>query len=110
MSTPERRLTPTERAHEIAMAALSRSPREPEGNVELSLNAKGDVQITVGAKGSDVVEVALAVETVFDELRAKYPRAAPPPPTDPDVAQARKIAGIQAARARAAQGGSSDAG
>jgi hypothetical protein len=108
MSDTERKLTPTERLHEITMAALVRAPREPEGSVELSVNARGDVQITVGAKGSDVAEVAVAVEAVFDRLRAKYPRATPEPPADPELKQARKVAAIQTAKARKAQGGSSD--
>ena len=98
----EQRLTPTQRLHEVTMQALSRSPREPECAVDLTLNAKGDVQINVAAKGPDVSEVGAAVEAEFDRLRAKYPRSEP---TDAEQA-AKKLGGaarIHAARARKAE-------
>jgi hypothetical protein len=81
MPDPQR-LTPTQRLHEVTMAALTRSIREPECSVDLTLNAKGDVQISVGAKAPFVEEamtvsllhVGAAVEAEFDRLCAKYPR------------------------------------
>lgn len=99
----ERQLTPTARLHEVTMQALHRSPRQPEANVELSLNAKGDVQVSVSVQGlgTDVGSVGLAAEAEFDRLLAKYPR----PIIDPDneLAKARKAAAIQANRAKVAQ-------
>jgi hypothetical protein len=70
----EPRLTPTQRLHEVTMQALSRTPREPECAVGLTLNAKGDVQIAVEAKGPDVGGIGVAVQAEFDRLRAEYPR------------------------------------
>ena len=34
----ERRLTPTERLHEVTMAAMSRAPSPPEHSVEITRN------------------------------------------------------------------------
>ena len=52
--TPPRRLTPTERLHEITLAALHRTPVKASESVDLSRNAKGDWQFTVaGVAGED---------------------------------------------------------
>lgn len=102
----ERKPTPTERLHEVTMAAVSRAPREPECNVDLTLNAKGDVQIYVSARGVPPISlVGAAAEAEFDRLLAKYPRAEPPEGAEA-LAQARKAAAIQGARARRANAGS----
>lgn len=82
------------------MAALSRVPREPEYDVDLTLNAKGDVQIVVSAKGPDVAAAGAAAEAEFDRLRAKYPRTEPTPDAEA-LKQARKVGAIQAAKAKA---------
>lgn len=75
VSEPERRLTPTERLHEVTMAALSRAPVAHEHTVGLTLNAKGDVQIEVTGRGSgELEELADSVAATFDALRARYPR------------------------------------
>ena len=70
----ERRLTPTERLHEVSMAAIQRTPAQPEHTVGLTLNAKGDVQIEVTGRGTDLDALATDVATQFDALCEKYPR------------------------------------
>lgn len=74
MEANEPRLTPTQRLHEVTMQALSRTPREPECSVDLTLNAKGDVQIAVNAKGGDVATAGAAAQAEFDRLCLEYPR------------------------------------
>ena len=68
-----RRLTPTERLHEVTMASLSRRPSEPESSVSLTRNAKGVTQCDVTVRGPDAAACkALAVE-LYDALRMRYP-------------------------------------
>ena len=74
MTTEPRKLTPTERLHEVTMSALARTPAQPEHTVGLTLNAKGDVQIEVTGRGTDLDGLAASVQTTFDVLVAKYPR------------------------------------
>jgi hypothetical protein len=69
-----RRLTPTERLHEVTMAAMQRAAAPPEHTVGLTLNAKGEVQIEVTGRGHDLDTVAASVVATFDTLRAAYPR------------------------------------
>ena len=70
-----RRLTPTERLHEVTMAAMSRAPSPPEHSVEITRNAKGVAQFEVTVRGydlNDVVERALAVYSELD-IAQPYP-------------------------------------
>ena len=69
-----RRLTPTERLHEVSMAAIQRTTAAPEHTVGLTLNAKGDVQIEVTGRGTDLEGLAASVQAAFDGLCEKYPR------------------------------------
>ena len=69
-----RRLTPTERLHEVTMAAMLRRPSEPEHTVGLTLNAKGDVQIEVTGRGPDLDALAAHVTAKFEWLREQFPR------------------------------------
>ncbi len=56
-----RRLTPTERAHEITIAALSRKPVTASEEVEITRNAKGDYQYRIqGVVGEEETLTALA--------------------------------------------------
>lgn len=71
---PERRKTPTERYHELAMLAVNRAPQPPEHTLSLNLNAKGDVQIELTARGHDLGELVSSTTAAFDGLREKYPR------------------------------------
>ena len=67
----ERRLTPTERLHEVTMAAMQRPTSPPEHSVEITRNAKGVHQYEVTVRGFDVAEVvqkALDVRAQLDEL------------------------------------------
>jgi len=68
-----RRLTPTERLHEVTMAAIQRHPSEPEHSITLSRNARGIVQPEIVVRGPVLDDVlAHAVET-FDFLCDRYP-------------------------------------
>lgn len=73
MSEPERRLTPTERLHEVTMAALLRRTSEPEQSVTISRNAKGVYQFEVTVRGPDVIEAYNLAETTTRSLVAMYP-------------------------------------
>jgi hypothetical protein len=69
-----RRLSPSERLHEITMAALTRAASPPEQTVELTRNAKGDVQVSLTVRGHDLDAVLGQAQAAFDALLAKYPR------------------------------------
>jgi hypothetical protein len=78
MSAPEtpRRLTPTERAHEIMLAALHRTPVKASEEVEITRNAKGDYQFRVaGVAGEDesLAAVALRVQAIAKDLDNDLP-------------------------------------
>ena len=70
----EHRPSAAERHHELAMAAIQRTPQAPEHTVGLTLNAKGDVQIEVTGRGTDLDGLVASVSAHFDALRAAYPR------------------------------------
>ncbi len=71
--TEPRRLTPTERLHEVTMAAMSRAPSPPEHSVEITRNAKGVAQFEVTVRGYDLEEVLAQARTAFDDLAAALP-------------------------------------
>lgn len=73
MTDEPRRLTPSERTHQLALALATRRS-DPLSKVELSLNAKGDVQISVDVTDTDPATAAKQASDLFDALRAKYPR------------------------------------
>ena len=69
--TEPRRLTPTERLHEVTMAAMTRAASPPEHSVEITRNAKGVHQYEVTVRGYDLNEViqrALDVRARLDEV------------------------------------------
>jgi hypothetical protein len=73
---PPRRLTPTERAHEIMLAALHRTPVKASEEVEITRNAKGDYQYRVaGVAGEDesLAAVALRVQAIAKDLDHDLP-------------------------------------
>ena len=73
--TPKR-LTPTERLHEITLAALDRRPVKASEEVEVSRNAKGDWQLRVaGVKAEDETMAAAAKRAVSiaRELDKEFP-------------------------------------
>lgn len=71
----ERRKTPTERYHELALRAAQRQPLVPEHSVDLTRNAKGDVQIALTVRGGDLAEVERSATASFERLCERYPRA-----------------------------------
>ncbi len=74
MSASEpRRLTPTERLHEVTMAAMSRRPAEPEHSVTVSRNAKGVAQFEVTVRGFTIEDVLTEARAAFDILAVAYP-------------------------------------
>jgi hypothetical protein len=71
-----RRLTPTERAHEIMLAALHRTPVRASEEVEVTRNAKGDYQYRVaGVAGEDetLAAVATRVLSIAKDLDEQLP-------------------------------------
>jgi hypothetical protein len=71
----ERRKTPTERYHELALQASQRQPLVSEHSLDLTRNAKGDVQIALTVRGGDLAEVERTATEAFDRLCEAYPRA-----------------------------------
>jgi hypothetical protein len=69
----ERRLTPTERLHEVTMAAMSRAPSPPEHSVEITRNAKGVAQFEVTVRGYNLNEVLQSALAVFQSLEGELP-------------------------------------
>lgn len=94
MKPPEepRRLTPTERLHEVTMAAMSRAPSPPEHSVEISRNAKGVAQFAVTVRGYDLLAVLAQAEETFVSLERVFPYE--DTGSDPSTAAARKAAAI----------------
>jgi hypothetical protein len=70
----ERRQTPTERYHELALHAAQRQPLVPEHSLDLTRNAKGDVQIALTVRGGDLAQVESSATETFDRLCARYSR------------------------------------
>jgi hypothetical protein len=68
-----RRLTPTERLHEVTMAAMTRPTAAPEHSCDLTRNAKGATQISLTVRGTDPTEVVERATELYDTLRARYP-------------------------------------
>lgn len=69
----EHRPTPSQRLHEVTMAALARRPAEPEHSVTISRNAKGVVQFEVTVRGFDPGDCLSEAERITDHLTATYP-------------------------------------
>jgi hypothetical protein len=69
------RLTPTQRLHEVTLAALNRSSPSKTPSVEISRNAKGDWQFDVTASpddGETLAECAARVLAVVRELEGEF--------------------------------------
>lgn len=73
MSAPERRPTPSEREHELAMAHALRPGTAPEHSVDVTRNAKGQWQLAVTIRGHDADEVYATAVRVARRLEAEYP-------------------------------------
>ena len=61
-----RRLTPTERYHELALTALHRTPQRASESVEVSRNAKGDYQWTVAGVSGEEEDLAAVAGRVLN--------------------------------------------
>ena len=73
----ERRQTPTERYHELALLSASRAPQAPEHTIGLTRNSRGVVQVDVAVRSSDLAELEQDVTATFDRLCRKYPFSDP---------------------------------
>ena len=69
-----RRLTPTERLHEVTMAAMSRAASPPEHTLELERDRNGNVLIRLAVRGADLDALLTTGAGAFDGLCSKYPR------------------------------------
>ncbi len=68
-----RRLTPTERLHEVTMSVLNRKPSEPEQTITVARNARGVFQFEVAVRGADVAACQATAEAVVSDLVTLYP-------------------------------------
>jgi hypothetical protein len=71
----ERRPTPSQRLHEVTMAALTRPHAEPESSVEISRNAKGDFQFTVTVRGASADACEQVALMIIGDLRREFPHS-----------------------------------
>lgn len=71
--TEPRRLTPSERQHEVVMALAQRVPAPPEHSVEITRNAKGVAQFEVTVRGYDLDEVLTDAQNAFAALASALP-------------------------------------
>jgi len=69
VSDTPRRLTPTERAHEIMLAALHRTPVKASEEVEVTRNAKGDYQYRVAGVAGEDEDLETVARRVFSIVR-----------------------------------------
>ena len=83
----ERRQTPTERYHELALQAAQRQPIVPEHSLDLTRNAKGHVQIALTVRGADLAELERTATEAFARLCDLYPH--PDEATPPAAASSR---------------------
>jgi hypothetical protein len=73
LAAEPRRLTPSERQHEVVMALAQRVPAPPEHSVEITRNAKGVAQFEVTVRGYDVDEVCAQALAIFTGLSVSLP-------------------------------------
>lgn len=72
MAVDPHRLTPTERLHEVTMAAMNRRPSEPESVVTIGVTAKRLHTWEVTVRGADPNDCARIAARLDDELSARY--------------------------------------
>lgn len=72
-TTETRRLTPTERLHEVTMAFAQRTPTPPEHAVEITRNAKGVAQFQVTVRGFELEAVVAEALAQFEALGRALP-------------------------------------
>lgn len=71
---PERRLSPTEREHELAMAHATRQLEAPQHSLEVTRNAKGEYQFSLTTRGVDLGELVRNTFEAVALVAAEYPR------------------------------------
>ena len=71
-ASKSRRVTPSERLYDLAMAALSRTPSVPESSVEIGVTAKRLHTWSIVVRGEDVEACARIAQRLDDELAAKF--------------------------------------
>ena len=64
------RLTPTQRLHEITLAALHRTPIKASEEVEITRNAKGDYQFRVAGVAGEEETLAKVASRVLSIARS----------------------------------------
>lgn len=69
-----RRLTPSERYHELALLVAGRAQAAPEHSLNLARNRVGAVEIDLTTRGGDLAELEQQSTELFDRLCARYPR------------------------------------
>ncbi len=94
------RLTPTERLHEVTMAALNRQPQPPEHSVEVTRNAKGAHQYQVTVRGYELEQVVADALATARQLDATIPYENDGVTSDPAEKTARAAAAIARAKAK----------
>lgn len=68
-----RHLTPTERLHEVTMAALERQPAPADSSVSITRNAKGVRQWDIVVRGHDIAACEAQAVAIDARLNALYP-------------------------------------
>jgi hypothetical protein len=72
VSEPERRLTPTERLHEVTMSVLNRRPVTPESSVTIGVTAKRLHTWEITVRGDDPEECDRVARVIDDGLAERY--------------------------------------
>jgi predicted aspartyl protease len=70
----EQRPTPSQRLHEVTMAALAKAPSVPEHTLELERDRNGNFLIRLAVRGPELPELVTNGAQTFDALCARYPR------------------------------------
>lgn len=68
-----RRLTPTERLHEVTLAFARRAAAEPEHTAEVTRNAKGEYQFSIAVRGYDAAAVVRLAVAQARTLESEFP-------------------------------------
>jgi hypothetical protein len=106
MAATERRLTPTERLHEVTMAYAQRTAAPPMQDASAKRGAKGIPEFEVTVRGHNLREVLDSLRAAYVELDTAlpYPLEAPvSPPAEPQAA-GDPLAGLPAGGRSRARG------
>jgi hypothetical protein len=67
------KLTPTQRLHEVTMAAMSRPAAPPESSVSFTRNAKGVTQVEITVRDPSAADAFDIARALYDKARTAYP-------------------------------------